>query len=98
MIPYTPARPAHHIPVVDLAGSFTGDGARKAAVAAEIHKASRDTGFFYVANHGIDQSVTDRAFAAAKSFFALPLEQKKRVSAAHWLTTRGWEPVGARTL
>lgn len=98
MIPYTPPRPADHIPVVDLAGSVAGDGARKAAIAREIHQASRDTGFFYVANHGIDQSVTDRALDEARAFFDLPIDRKQAVGAANWPTTRGYEQIRARTL
>src|SRR5436189_198869 len=43
MIVYTPPAPAKTIPVVD----FHGDD-----VPREIHKACRETGFFYVANHG----------------------------------------------
>lgn len=98
MIPYTPPKPADHIPVVDLAGSFAGNAARKAAIAREIHKASRDTGFFYVANHGIEPSVTERAFAEARAFFDLPIASKQAVSAANWPVARGYEQIQSRSL
>ena len=57
MIVYTPPAPAKTIPVVD----FHGDD-----VPREIHKACRETGFFYVANHGVPQSVIDAQFECAR--------------------------------
>jgi isopenicillin N synthase-like dioxygenase len=84
--------------VIDLSGSFADNADVKAAVAHEIHKTSRDTGFFYVKNHGIDRSVVDRAFDQAKAFFQLPLNEKKVVDAANWPTWRGYEAVQKRAL
>ena len=98
MIPYTPSRPAIYIPVINLKGSFSGDYERRAAVAWEVHKAARDSGFFYVENHGIDQSVIDRAFAEARRFFEWPLDRKLEVSAEKWPCLRGYQPMQAQTL
>jgi isopenicillin N synthase-like dioxygenase len=58
MIVYTPPKPAEFIPVIDLAPSFNGDSSACKAVAWEIHKAARDTGFFYISGHGISASGT----------------------------------------
>jgi len=67
MIVYTPPAPAKTIPVVDFLGND---------VPREIHQACRETGFFYVANHGVPQSLIDAQFSEARRFFALPLERK----------------------
>jgi isopenicillin N synthase-like dioxygenase len=63
------------IPVVDLAGTRE-DAASRLAAAGAIGRAARDTGFFYVVNHGIADGVTSRAFAEARRFYALPVERK----------------------
>jgi isopenicillin N synthase-like dioxygenase len=91
MIPYTSPKPADHIPLIDLSDSFSADRAARAAAAYEIHKAARETGFFYVKNHGIDSSLVEGAFAQARRFFALPMEQKRRVSIDRWPCLRGYE-------
>jgi len=97
MIPYTPPKPAEYIPIVDLRGTLNDPKAR-AAAAWEIHKAARDTGFFYVSNHGIDQGLIDRVFAQSQRFFALPVEDKLRVALKNWPCRRGYEPLLAQQL
>lgn len=98
MIPYTPPGPAKHIPIIDLQDSFSGNRQRSEAIAWEIHKAGRDCGFFYVANHGIEQSLVDNAFGAAKRFFEQPLSRKLDVSVENWPSLRGYDPMQAQTL
>ncbi|MGY9057573.1 MAG: 2-oxoglutarate and iron-dependent oxygenase domain-containing protein, partial [Alphaproteobacteria bacterium] len=41
-----------------------------------IHAALVSTGFMYVTGHGIPQAFIDAAFAATKSFFAMPTAAK----------------------
>lgn len=89
MIVYTPPRAAKTIPVVDLCG-------RDAP--AEIQKACRETGFFYVAGHGISQHLIDAQFEYARRFFALPLEEKLRLHMKNSPATAGYEPIGGQTL
>jgi isopenicillin N synthase-like dioxygenase len=98
MSPYTPPKPADHIPVVDLRGSFADNPDDRRAVAHDIRQACCDTGFFYIENHRIDRAVVDRAFEEAKAFFELPLNEKKAVDAADWLTARGYEGMQKRAL
>lgn len=52
MVLYTPAAPARFLPVIGLGGDST-DPAAVDAIAGEVHRACRDTGFFYVTDHGI---------------------------------------------
>lgn len=97
MIPYTPARAATHIPVIDLTGSFV-EGDERARVAGEIHRACRETGFFYVAGHGVDPALAEAQVDAAKRFFALPEEAKRAVSLAFSPCRRGYEGPGRQVL
>jgi isopenicillin N synthase-like dioxygenase len=98
MIIYTPPKPAASIPVVDLAGSFSPDLADRKAVAWEIHKACRDTGFFYATHHGVPAEVMARQLDLARDFFALPLEEKNEIDMRLSRYMRGYDAVAAQTL
>lgn len=64
------------IPVIDFGPAFRGEPGALEAVAAQVRRACERIGFFYLAGHGVPQAVIDAAFAAAREFHALPLEQK----------------------
>jgi isopenicillin N synthase-like dioxygenase len=96
MIIYTPPRAAEHLPVIDLAPSFSEHRDARLAVAREIGSAARNTGFFYVRNHGVAQSIVDAAFANATAFFDLPHERKIVVRKTPG--SRGYEPLETRGL
>ena len=89
MIVYTPPRVAKSIPVVDLTGARVPD---------EIGRACRDTGFFYVANHGVPQALVDAQFEYARRFFALPLERKLALHMKNSAATAGYEPIEGQVL
>ncbi len=72
---------AAEIPIIDFADARAGDPAAMRAIAAEIHRACTTVGFFYIANHGIPDAVIAGAAAAARQFFAFPVETKREVSA-----------------
>ena len=90
MIVYSPPRSAPNIPVIDLATSRIGSLDARLAVARTVRAAARDTGFFYVANHGIPDALVGRAFAEAERFFDLPIERKTAL--AKRAGYRGYEP------
>ena len=98
MIVYTPPKPADHIPVVDLAATFGGDLEAKKKAAWEIHKACRETGFFYVANHSIPKTLVENQFAAARRFFDLPLEEKLAIHLKKSKSAAGYSPIAAQAL
>ena len=98
MIFYEPATAPQRIPVIDLAPSFAGDPASFDRVAHEIHTACRETGFFYVSHHGIEQSLLDAQLDWARRFFDLPLEQKLALEMKRSRTASGYEPIGGQTL
>ena len=71
----TACRPAG-IPVLDLGSwSARAPGARD-RLAADLRSACRETGFFFLVNHGIDEGLIDRAFDETAAFHALPEEAK----------------------
>ncbi|SDI38700.1 isopenicillin N synthase family dioxygenase [Pseudomonas panipatensis] len=84
------------IPVVDMAGVGAGDAASLRRAGEAIHRACTEIGFFYIVNHGVPQAVIDEAMAAAREFFALPLETKAQVAvnARH----RGFHRIGGATM
>lgn len=97
MIIYTPASPAKAVPIIDLADVDISDAARDVAAQA-IHRACRETGFFYIANHGVPEELVSGQFAAAKALFDLPFEEKMRLDMKRSPTTAGYEPIGGQAL
>ena len=97
MIPYTPARAADAIPVIDLTGSV-GNGASQDRVAVAMHRACRDIGFFYVSGHGIDAALIAGQIDAARRFFALPPASKQALWLGHSPCRRGYEGLGTQML
>ena len=87
MILYTPPAVPNSIPVVDMSAP------RKEA-AWEIHKACRETGFFYIANHGVPGPVIAGQFEWSRRFFALPREQKLAIHMKKSPATAGYDPMG----
>src|SRR5258708_2690231 len=84
------------IPVVDMAPLFSaGQTEARTQVAGDIEHACRDTGFFYIRNHGISQALIDDLDRASRKFFALPEDQKSEIAMVRggraW---RGYFPVG----
>jgi hypothetical protein len=53
------------IPIIDLSGIYDSRGPGK-ELALEVKRASEGSGFFYIKNHGIDESVLQKAHAAAR--------------------------------
>lgn len=60
------------IPIIDLAQP-------KHVYAQQIGDACRNVGFFYIINHGVDQSAMDDVMDKSKKFFELDLESKLQV-------------------
>lgn len=95
---YTPPVPARSVPVINLGESRTGAGDAMAEAARAIHRACRETGFFYVANHGVPDALMADQFAAAKRFFDLPLEDKLALDMKNSPSRAGYDPIGGQTL
>ncbi len=68
--------------------------ADKSAFADAIGSSFRETGFAVISDHGLDESMVDRAIAASKAFFALPEEVKRNYYKDEWGGQRGYSPFG----
>jgi len=84
------------LPVIDMAPLFDpADCAGRSVAAAEIARACRAHGFFYVVGHGVGAEVLESLEAESHAFFALPLERKMAIAmplgGRAW---RGYFPVG----
>ena len=80
------------IPVVDL--SHYRDPSKGEAFTRELGEALRELGFAAIENHGIDQAVFDRTYAAYKAFFALPEEVKRKYETPEDGRRRGYTSFG----
>jgi isopenicillin N synthase-like dioxygenase len=82
------------LPVIDVS-PLRRSGTARERVARDIDAACRETGFFYVVGHGVDEGLTRHLQELSRQFFALPDEEKAHIGMGlggpAW---RGWFPVG----
>ena len=64
------------IPVIDVAPAFRGAPGGLEAVAAQVRSASEQVGFFYVAGHGVPETLIDSALAGTREIVGEPLADK----------------------
>jgi len=82
------------VPLIDISDLVThrGDATH---VADAIGSACRDSGFFYVSGHGVDEGLSEKLDQLCRQFFAQDLDSKMSIPMAHggraW---RGYFPVG----
>jgi isopenicillin N synthase-like dioxygenase len=67
------------VPVIDFGPYFAGHPGALESLAEQLRHACENIGFLYATNHGVNQPVIDRAFAASSRFHALPLEEKLKL-------------------
>jgi isopenicillin N synthase-like dioxygenase len=84
------------IPVLDFE-RFTS-GTDRDGFVADLGAAARGPGFFLLKGHGIDPALRDRVFAAADTFFGLPVPEKEKVSILKTPHYRGWAHDGLESL
>ena len=82
-----PAQEFSHVPIIDVSG--LADGAPGPwAGAAQLGQACRESGFFYVVGHGVDEGLQTRLRELSREFFAQDVESKMRIRMA--LGGRAW--------
>jgi isopenicillin N synthase-like dioxygenase len=86
-----------NFPILDVR-LLRGDPAAQDAAGRCIRDASTDTGFFYIANHGIDPALIAAVLAESRAFFAQDEAAKLRVDKALSGCNRGYEPMRAQVL
>src|SRR5437764_14120513 len=70
---------AAQIPIVDFGPCFAGEPSALERTATVVRRACEAVGFFYALNHGVPDTMVERAFAASRRFHALPLEEKLKL-------------------
>lgn len=83
--------PPTGIPVIDLS---LLRGPDPTAETARLRSALHETGFLYVAGHGVPPSVVEGVFAAARAFFALPLADRLAIDEVNSPHFRGYTQLG----
>jgi isopenicillin N synthase-like dioxygenase len=85
---------AGEIPIIDIGAIHTEPSEVAAPKIAEaIRAACRDTGFFYIANHGIPDDLVRGVFDANRDFHARPDEEKLPLKLNAW--HRGYQPMAS---
>ena len=86
------------LPVIDVLDLTSSNLDARRAVGARLRAACVDKGFFYIKNHGVEESLVESVFSEAAAFFALPAEQKALVDKARSNANRGYEALQGQTL
>ena len=86
------------LPIIDLEPLVSGKPGGLETVAAELGRAARDIGFFYIKNHGIKAAQIEDTFAAAHRLFAEPIETKMALTKDFFRTNRGYVPMKGENL
>ena len=86
--------PQQTIPVVSLDAWARGTDQDRDAIVETIGDALVDLGFFAVEDHGVDQSLIDRAYEMTHALFALPPDAKERYNIAGGRGQRGFTSYG----
>ena len=83
------------IPVIDISGLYSTDSLDQQRVAAELGQAAEHVGFLYIKGHHIPKEHIEALKAQAKTFFALPTEEKMKYYAGKFgIKHRGYVPPG----
>ncbi|KAH7659375.1 Aminocyclopropanecarboxylate oxidase protein [Dioscorea alata] len=78
------------LPLIDLSNPDRDSSAKS------IRKACLDHGFFYLVNHGIEESFFQQLLKQSKKFFSLPLDEKMKLQTRK--DNRGYNPLLSLTL
>ena len=67
---------ARIVPIIDISPFL--DGTDREGVVARVRDACETIGFLVISGHGVPRPTLDGVLAATKSFFALPVDTKKK--------------------
>ena len=79
-------------PLIGVSDLWSADPCRRRALADEVGWAAREVGFFRIRDHGIELPMIEAVYAAARRFFALPDEEKRRYYIGASPNHRGYVP------
>lgn len=81
------------VPEIDISPSFSSSLEDRKAVAAQIHEACINSGFFHITGHGVSDETRQAVLTLAKRFFqTLSREKKEALHIKHSPYFRGYEP------
>lgn len=81
------------LPIFNLA-DFEASGETRTRFLADLRRAAREVGFFYLTGHGIQAGFLTELASVARGFFALPLESKLAIEMANSAQFRGYTRSG----
>ncbi len=84
--------------IIDLAGLRQHDPIAIKRIGAELGRACRDVGFFYVRDHGVPDALLSGIFEQSRDFFALPAPNKNALSIAQSRHNRGYVGISSERL
>jgi isopenicillin N synthase-like dioxygenase len=84
--------------VIDLGGLGSGDTAALRQVAAELGRACRETGFFYIRNHGVSDALVSDLFNVSRTFFAASAAAKDELAITRSPHNRGYVGLAGESL
>ena len=85
-----PPPAAFAVPTIDVSAFEGADATASDDVVRRVKEACERVGFFVVINHGVSDARARDAMAAARGFFARPLEEKMKIASLK----KGYIPVG----
>lgn len=86
------AQPAT-LPVIDIS-RFRAPDTDRDAFLTELRDAAHEVGFFYVTGHGVATALREEVLNAARTFFALPEEQRLEIENLNSPQFRGYTRTG----
>ncbi|KAL6400226.1 2og-fe oxygenase [Ilyonectria robusta] len=86
------------IPIIDFSGFYSGDPALKQKVVDQVRASCLYNGFFQIIGHSVPLTQQKAIMEGAKKFFAMPLEEKKKVAKENNTWNRGYEMLRSQIL
>jgi isopenicillin N synthase-like dioxygenase len=86
------------IPIIDVSPLLSGSPEQAHSVAAELGRACREVGFFYIVGHGIPPALRQRVFDTAAAFFTGPMSVRQAAAFSGPGGNRGYIQLGGETL
>src|ERR1700709_2079262 len=85
--------PARVLPTLALS-RFDGDAAVRRAFLADLRRAAREVGFFYVTDHGVPSDLNRAVLDQATKLFPLPEDTKPAIAMVNSPHFRGYNRAG----
>ena len=82
------------LPLVDISPLYSDDPLERRRGAAQLGKAAREVGFFYLTGHQVPDAAIERLVSRSKAYFAQPLAEKMRHYIGHSCNHSGYVPEG----